>query len=156
MSLLHNVVWTERTVSLLRQKGKKGSKLRKIIDQTANGDLTPYAKVESAILGSFANCQRTGGTVQLQVSDSGLENIVHFACLIEPPVETTTADILLNVFYAGQDLILAGRTELCVLLYKRYHEWFHRLKQPSDHNRARMEVFLSSQGRINPFGKLTL
>ena len=65
--------------------------------------------------------------------------------------EQCTADTLLTAFYAGQDLLLAGHVDLCLQLYKRYHVWFHKLKQPSDDNRARIDKMISSQGSIVPF-----
>ena len=155
LALLHNIVWAETMVRMLRSpKSKKVSSylsLQHTLTTVKAGDNT-LVIIKRALTSCLANADKNGS---FTVEESELRVILKLIC--DTPSTTldeeqcTTADSLLTAFYAGQDLLLAGHVDLCLLLYQRYYGWFHKLKQPSDDNRTRIDRLISSQGRNIPF-----
>jgi hypothetical protein len=153
VALLHNIVWVERSVSRLRRRPRVDDS-----DNTTANDV--YDDISSpAALAKMIQTNLASGSYNIPQQD--LERIIRNGICRPTPtpgavVETTAADVLLTIFYAGQDLLYSGNTQLCLLLYQRYQPWFHKLKQPSDDNRHRIDVFVSSNGRTNPFEEMLL
>lgn len=165
LALLHNVVWTETTVRMLRSPAATTASTEPSSSYTGLQNALVTMKDENNILVSIRRALQGSLSVaatngSFDVAESELKSIIE-RIVEQPGVAlddaedaaqfTTTADALLTVFHAGKDLILAGHVDLCLQLYQRYQAWFHKLKQPSDDNRARIDLFLSSQGRIMPF-----
>jgi SET domain/MYND finger len=170
LALLHNMTWVERMVGMLRQPSEENNSnndsttaLGKIVmaDQTSGGDgsnATVPSQIMTLLQSALANFVFTD---EGMVSPQHLAKALSIVCstTTTPAAgkdESVTADSLLTAFYAGQDLLLAGHVDLCLILYQRYQTWFHKLKQPSAENRTRIDLLLSSQGRINPFANILL
>jgi hypothetical protein len=173
LALLHNMTWVEQMVGMLRQPSEvyknnndTTKALGKIVmaDQTSGGDgsnATIPSQIMALLQSALANFVFTD---EGMVSSQDLAKALSIVCSTTTPTttpaamkdESVTADSLLTAFYTGQDLLLAGHVDLCLMLYQRYQTWFHKLKQPSAENRTRIDLLLSSQGRINPFANILL
>jgi hypothetical protein len=166
LALLHNLTWVEQTVGILRRQSPgvlgttASSSLREYVvgnekqDDNGTKNLSLPMLLMTILQSNIVHANK-GQQVIVPVDD--LEHAVNMVCS-RPPVDETsvTADSLLTAFFTGQDLLLAAHFDLCLLLYQRYQSWFHKLKQPKDENRARIDVFLASRGSANPFANLVL
>ncbi|CAB9501143.1 lysine methyltransferase SMYD2 [Seminavis robusta] len=150
VALLHNLTWVERTVRVLRHQPTNNN--------GASQTLTTAAVCHNLAqeIQNHDNPVRQIITHILFDNDVDVKRAVGIVCA--QPVDETcvTADSLLTAFFAGQDLLVAGHADLAIMLYQRYQEWFHKLKQPNEENRQRIDVLISSRGNTNPFANMLL
>jgi len=128
------------------EASQPSSPLQEILDSLSKGDNT-LLLTKQALTAGLANHEEN-----YAVRESDLDVLI--TTLSEKDITTSTADVLLTAFYAGQDLVGASHNSMCFVLYKRYQDWFHKLKQPSDDNRQRIDSFIASQGKNKPFGNV--
>jgi len=159
LALLHNIIWTESVVTVLRNPSSPSSAYHVLRDAmtAAHEESHPFCAIRNALAAALSSTN----SLSFLVEPSALGSIIRMLCdspktSLENKQQSTTADSLLTAFYAGQDLLLAGDVDFCLQLYQRYQAWFRKLKQPSDDNRDRIDLFLSSRGRTIPFADIMM